>query len=206
MKLSYLLILLLLAVFVQCDNTLVFDKGLCKFAPPESNFPMIPGTFCEECFFNFTFEGKEYSFLGNKIESSYTGDYSKTWNVVFDFYLDPPDSDEELNGSIDIKTPLVKVENITKSIGSPPVVSTAFGIYNYCNDFFQPITDDISLSFHRLTKIELIESYPVEIDSEPHQSFFYYLIGELQLTIDINGKTEVITAEYKVRCGVYEKL
>jgi hypothetical protein len=34
----------------------------------------------------------------------------------------------------------------------------------------------------------------------------YYLNGELQATFNLNGETEVITAEYKVRCVVYEKL
>ncbi|HMR56910.1 MAG TPA: hypothetical protein PKC10_06295 [Cyclobacteriaceae bacterium] len=200
------MILLLLAVFVQCDNTPDFDKGPCKFAPPESNFPLTPGTFCEECYFNFEFQDREYSFTGNKLESSYVGDYSKMWNVFFDFYLDLPDSDEELNGSIDVKTPLVEIESITKSIETPPVVSTAFGIYNYCKDLFEPVPYDINQSFNRLIKAELIESYPAEINSEPHQSFLYYLNGELQATFNLNGETEVITAEYKVRCVVYEKL
>jgi len=92
------------------------------------------------------------------------------WNVFFDFYLDLPDSDEELNGSIDVKTPLVEIESITKSIETPPVVSTAFGIYNYCKDLFEPVPYDINQSFNRLIKAELIESYPAEINSEPHQS------------------------------------
>lgn len=205
MKLRYFLLLFLATFFVRCDNTIDYDKGPCRFAPPESNFAIIEKS-CAECFFNLNFQGKQYSFPGNRISPSFGGDYSKMGNVFFDFYLDPPDSEVELNGSIDVQTPLVKVENITKSIGSPPVVSTAFGIYNYCKDFFQPITDDISLSFHRLTKSELIESYPVEIDSEPYQLFIFYLNGELQATININGDTQLVTAEYQLKSFVYEKL
>ena len=124
----------------------------------------------------------------------------------FDFYLYPPDSDEELYSSIGVKTPLIKRKVIINGIDSPPLVSTAFGIYNYCNDFFEPITDDISQSYHRLTKAELIESYPVEIDFQPYQSYFFYLLGELQISIIINGETKVITAKYKVRSVVYKKL
>lgn len=206
MKLSYIIIFPFLIVLNGCDNAVDFDKGPCKFAPPESNFPVIPGTFCEECFFNFNFQGKQYSFLGDKIESSYVGDYSKMWNVFFEFYLYPPDSDEELYSSIGVKTPLMKRKVVINGIGLPPLVSTAFGIYNYCNDFFEPITDDISQSYHRLTKAELIESYPVEINFQPYQSYFFYLLGELQISIIINGETKVITAKYKVRSVVYEKL
>ncbi len=205
MKLSYSLILLLLAVFVQCDNAPGFDNGPCKFAPPNSNFPLIDKS-CEECYFNLTFQGKEYLFPGNKISPSFAGDYSKMRNVFFDFYLDPPDSDEGLIAGIDVKTPLVKVEDITKAIGSPHVVSTAFGIYNYCNDFFQPITDDISQSFHRLTKADLIESYPTEINSEPYQLFIFFLNGEVQATIIVDGDTQLVTAEYQLKSFVYEKL
>jgi len=205
MRLFYFLIFLLVTLLVQCDNTTDFDKGPCKFAPPESNFPLVDQS-CTECYFNLSFQGSRYVFQGNKIFPSFGGDYSKMRNAFFDFYLDSPDSDEELNASIDVKTPIVKVENITKSTGTPPVVSTAFGIYNYCNDFFQPITDDVNRSFHRLTKSELIESYTVKIDSEPHQLFIFYLTGEIHATIIINDETQVITAEYQLKSFIFEKL
>lgn len=102
-----------------------------------------------------------------------------------------------------MKTPLLKVEAITKLNQSRgPLVSTAFGIYNYCNDFFQPITDDISQSYHQLTKADLIETYSVGSE----QLFWFYLIGELQVTIIINGVPELVTANYKVKSRFYEKL
>jgi hypothetical protein len=204
MKLSYGIILLFAILLIGCDNTIDFDNGPCKFAPPESNFPIISS--CEECFFNLNFQDKEYSFPGNKIASNVSGDYSQMNNVFLSFYLVPPNSDEELNNSIDIKTPLLKVEAITKLNDSPPLVSVAFGIYNYCNDFFEPITDDVSQSFHQLTKVELVESYPTEINFEPFQLFDFYLTGELQTTFIINGETQMVTAQYKVKSIIYEKL
>lgn len=205
MKLSTFLVFLLTILFLSCDSTPNFDTGPCKFAPSDSNFPFIEKS-CEECYFNLRFQDKEYFFPGNRISPSFGGDYSKMWNVFFEFYLDPPDSDEALYSSIDVKTPLMKREVIINGISSPPLVSSAFGIYNYCNNFFEPITDDISQSYHRLTKAELIESYPVEIDSEPYQLFVFCLNGELQATIIVNGNTQLVTAEYQLKSFVYKKL
>jgi len=205
-RLSYFLILLLSFTFVQCNNTPDFEKGPCKFAPPDSNFPVIDQS-CEECYFKLSFRDKEYLFPGNKIAPSFGFDYSHMSNVFFTFYLDQPDSNEKLSGSIDVKTPLVKIEDITKSIASPPVVSTAFGIYNYCKDLFEPIPYDTSQSYHRLTRAELFfESDPFEINSELYKTSYYYLNGELHTTFNLNGETEVITAEYKVKCFVYQKI
>lgn len=204
MKLSNVLIVLLTTLFIRCDNSIDYDKGPCKFAPPESNFPVIAS--CDECFFNLKFQSKEYSFAGNKIASDGGSDYTQMKNTFLAFYLDLPNSDERLKSSIDIKTPLVKVDATTKLNNSPPLVSTAFGIYNYCNDFFQPITDDISQSYHQLTKTELIESYPAEINSEPYQLFYFYLSGELNATFVINGDTQIVTAQYRVKSLFFEKL
>ena len=201
MKLSYLLILLV--AFVQCDNTPDFDAGPCKFAPPDSKFPLVEQA-CEECYFNLRFQDKEYSFPGNRLSPAFCGNWSQMTNVFLFFYLVPPDSDEELYSSIEIKTSLQQREAITKldyeSRG--PLVSTAFGIYNYCNNFFQPITDDLSQSYHQLTQAELIESYPVGDE----QLFWFYLSGELHTTFIINGEAQLVTAHYKVKSRFYEKL
>lgn len=207
MKLPYFLILLGATLFVRCENDMDYDKEPCKFAPPESNFPIIPGAFCEECFFKIKLDDKDYYFSGNRIEVYYSGgDYSQMKNVFFSLYLVPPDSNQKLQSSIDVKTPLLKTEAITKLTDSPPLVFTAFGINNYCNDFFQPITEDITKSYQRLTKAELIESYPSKIGSETYQLYIYYLTGEIQATIIVNGDTQFITAEYRVKSLIYEKL
>jgi len=198
MKLSYLFIFIFGSLSIGCDNPTDFDNGPCKFAPPESNFPVISLTW-EECFFNLRFNGKEYSFPGNKISSPFGGNWSQMTNVFLSFYLVPPNSDEAINSSVDIKTPLMKMVTITKLNDSPPLVSTAFGIYNYCNDFFEPITDDISKSHHQITDVKLIDSYPTEINAEPYQLFFFYLTGELQATSIINRETQLVTAEYKIK-------
>lgn len=206
MKLSSFPLLLLMVLFLRCDSTPDFDTGLCKFAPPESNFPVIEQS-CVECYFNLKFQGKQYSFPGNRISPAFGGNWSQMSNVFFFFYLVPPNSDEELNASIGVKTPLMKVETITKTeisnLTRPSLVSTAFGIYNYCNDFFQPLTDDIDKSYHRLTKAELIETYPV---GNNEQLFFFYLTGEFETTFIINGDAQSVTAEYKVKSRFYEKL
>ncbi|MBL7877979.1 MAG: hypothetical protein JNL53_20100 [Cyclobacteriaceae bacterium] len=204
MKLSYLIISLLTLLFSGCDNNTEYDKGPCKFAPPESNFPIIEQS-CKECFFNLKFQGKQYSFPGNRISPAFGGNLSQMYNVFFSFYLVPPNSDEELNAGINVKTPLMKMEIITKLSNTPrpSLVSTAFGIYNYCNEFFQPVTDDVVKSYHRLTKAELIETYPV---GNNEQLFFFYLTGEFETTFIINGEAQPVTAEYKVKSRFYEKL
>jgi hypothetical protein len=201
MKLTKIIVYLAVLLGFGCDNTTNFDNGFCKFAPPESNFPIIERS-CEECFFNLRFQDKEYSFLGNRISTGVGGDRSQMINVFLSFYLVPPDSDEELYSSLDTKTPLVKTEVITKSADSLPLVSTAFGIYNYCNDFFEPVTNDVSKSYHRLIKAELIQSYSLGT----HQFFFFELTGEINATFIINGEAQLVTSQYKVQSQVYEKL
>ena len=205
MKVAFLIISLLL-FSIACNDDNSYDTGPCKFAPPESNFPIIERS-CEECYFNLKFQGKQYSFPGNRISPAFGGNWSQMSNVFFFFYLTPPNSDEELNASIDIKTPLMKVETITKTevsnLTRPSFVSTAFGIYNYCNDFFQPVTDDLVKSFHRLIKAELIETYST---GNNEQVFYYYLTGEFETTFIINGEAQSVTAEYKVQSRFYEIL
>jgi len=205
MKQTKIIVSLVVLLGIGCDNTTNFDNGFCKFAPPESNFPIIERS-CEECYFNLKFQSKQYSFPGNRISPAFGGNWSQMSNVFFFFYLTPPNSDEELNASINVKTPLMKVETITKTeisnLTRPSFVSTAFGIYNYCNDFFQPETDDVDKSYHRLTKAELIQSYSVGNE----QLFVFYLTGEFETTFIINGVAQIVTAEYKVQSRFYEKL
>lgn len=198
---SLIMIFIFTIALIGCDNTIDYDNGPCKFAPPESNFPAIERS-CEECYFNLRFQDKEYSFPGNKLSPGFGGNWSQMTNVFLSFYLVPPNSDEELNASINVKTPLIKMETITNLSNSPrpSLVTTSFGIYNYCNDFFQPVTDDISKSYHRLTKAELIETYQVGDE----QLFFFYLIGEFETTFIINGDVQPVTAEYKVKSRFYE--
>jgi hypothetical protein len=205
MKLSKMMIFILATSFIGCDNTNNFDNGPCKFAPPESKFPVFQRT-CEECYFNLNFQGKKYSFAGNQIPSDAGGGYSQMNNAFLSFYLVSPNSDKELNNSVAIKTPLLKLENIKSLNNSPPLVTTAFGIYNYCNDFFEPITENINQSYHQLTKVEFLESYRTEINFEPFQLFSYYLTGELKTTFIINGETQIVTAQYRVKSIIYEKL
>lgn len=89
---------------------------------------------------------------------------------------------------------------------SPSVVSVAMGIYNYCKDFFEPITGNVSQSWHRLIDVELIESHPVELDSEPHQLNRFYSYGELEMTFLINSELQEASASYKIQTVIFEKL
>lgn len=41
MRLSYLTIFISVLLLSGCDNDPIYDSGPCKFAPPESNFPII---------------------------------------------------------------------------------------------------------------------------------------------------------------------
>lgn len=203
-----------------CDNTIDFDKGPCKFAPPESKFPIFPATYCTECYFNLKFSDKEYSFAGSQLEAGGPGagpgwspdrniQVQNTWNSFLSFYLVSPSSDELLSNSIGVKTPRLKLDTLSKLISAPPSVSASFGIYNYCNDFFEPITGDVSQSYNQLTDIELMESYYVgSIDGsiEQYQNHFFYCYGEITATFVINGEKQLVTATYKVRAQIWEEL
>jgi len=187
-----------------CGNQTI-DYGPCKFAPPDSKFTSFSGV-CEECYFNLQFRDGVYSFIGKQLHSEAGGDYSHTYNAVLSFYLDSPKSNLELVNSVGVKKPLQKVSVLSKSGNTPEPVSAAFGIYNYCNEFFEPITDNVNQSYHRLTSIELIDSYPAEINSEPIQFYYYYCVGELNATIIIDGKAETIIGSYRLKMEIYEKL
>lgn len=210
---------LILLVFTGCTNAPEYSQGPCPFPSAESNFPVIPGVYsCEECYFNIQFSGDEYSFAANQFErtpSSPVGHSSDTtilagraWNSFLSFFVVIPSSVEELNNRIGVKTPLLMVETVSrrKLESFPPPVSAAFGIYNYCKDFFEPITGDVSQSWHQLTEVELRESYPVERDSEPYQRNHFYTYGELEMIFLINGNLREATASYKIDVVFYEKL
>lgn len=217
MKLSHLLILLLLAVFVQCDNTPNFDKGPCKFAPPESNFTIFSGA-CEECFFNLIFDDKEYHFAGNQFEDEGGGPgwapernilVQSKHNAFLSFYLVSPASEELLNNSIGIKTPLLESASIANLDGPPPPVTASLGIFNYCKVFFEPITGDVNQSHHLITETEHIQSsYMGSIDGsiEKYQKHIYYCFGEIHSIFMINGEERSVVANYKIKMEIWEEL
>lgn len=205
MKAPWVLVLLLVYLLTGCGNDDGFGQKPCPFAPPESDFPII-SNICEDCYFNIQFREQEYSFSGNQFTSPYFSDHTQADNAFLSFYLISPISVSELDQGIDVKTPLLEIDAIDNLTVQPPSVTVAFGIYNYCKDLFQPATNDVSQSYHQLTSTELIESYPTALDNEPYQISFYYLIGELQATFNINGEEDLVTAEYKVKCQIYEKL
>lgn len=212
-----LLLLLLLALFIRCENAPDFDEGPCKFAPPESNFPINEKS-CKECFFNLKLNGKEYSFNGNQLEEGGGGPGWKPernilvqskYNPFLSFFLVSPISEESLNNSIGVKTPLLESSAISKLNVPPPSVSVSFGIYNYCNTFFEPVTGDINQSYHSTTKTELIESSfmgSIGGSAEQYQKHVYYCYGAINATFLINGEKQIATATYKVKVEIWEKL
>ena len=205
MKPPWIFVLLLVYLLAGCSKGDDFGQEPCPFAPLDSNFPEIE-TRCDDCFFNLNFQDGAYQFSGNQIELDVYSYYSLSYNALLSFYLVSPSSVEHLNQGMNVKTPLLEIDAIDNLTVEPPAVTVAFGIYNYCKDFFQPVTNDVSQSYHQLIGTELIESYPTELDNEPYQISFYYLTGELQATFNINGVKEIVTAEYKVKCQIYEKL
>ncbi|HET7178519.1 MAG TPA: hypothetical protein VFI14_02285 [Chryseosolibacter sp.] len=135
--------------------------------------------------------------------------FTQIQNVFFSFYLVSPPSDEALSNSINVKTPLLKVDTLSRLEDYPPPVSVSFGIANYCKDFFEPITDDINQSYHQLTDIKLIESYyvgSIEGSIGEYQKHIYYCHGNIHATFIINGDPELVTATYKLTADIYEKL
>jgi hypothetical protein len=199
-----------------CDNPTDFDNGPCKFAPPESKFPIFRS--CEECYFNLKFQNKEYFFAGNQLESGGGGPgwrpernilVQSKYNSFLSFYLVSPSSDELLNNSIGVKSALLESSAISKLNDSPPPVSVSLGIYNYCKTFFEPVTGDISQSYHLITKTELIQSSfmgSIGGSIEQYQNHIYYCYGEIKATFVINGENQIVTATYKVKAEIWEKL
>ncbi len=218
MKLYYIYIFLFAIMFIGCDETIDADQGPCKFPPSESNFPVF-SPYCTECFFILQFQGEEYSFDWNQINSGGPSDgpgwrpdrnilVQKTWNSFLSFYIVSPSSVEILYNSIGVKTPLLKVDTLSKLTSVPPPVSASFGIYNYCNDFFEP-TGNIDQSYHQLTGVELFQTGligPINGSSDDYLKHYYNCSGELKATFMINGEIQVVTAQYKVRVQIWEKL
>lgn len=220
MKHSKIISFLFALLAIGCDNTNDFDNGSCKFAPPESKFPVFPRAFCNECYFNLKVNNKEYSFAGNQFETYTTGVglgwkpdrnilTGSTINSFFNFYFVSPPSDELLNSSIGLKTPLLEYSVINKLNETPPPVSVALGIYDYCKKFYEPITGDVTQSYHLVTKTELIQSYfmgSIGGSIEQYQKHIYYCYGELSATFLINAEKQVVTGTYKLKAEIWEKL
>lgn len=202
-RLTFLYLILL--VFTGCTYDPDYSQGPCPFPPAESNFPVISWTYCEECYFNIQFRGEEYSFQENQLETR-SIIRSEAHNSFFSFYFAHPSSVEELYNSIGVKIPLLKLYTIIYSEPDnfSPAGAAEFGIYNYCEDLFEPITGDVSQSWHQLTEVELIESYLVESDSGSYRFNKFYGNGELEMTFLINGELEDATASYKIDLIIYE--
>lgn len=83
----------------------------------------------------------------------------------------------------------------------PPPTTVALRLFNYCNDIFEANNTSINQSFHRLTKVELIESYRVG----SYLLSFFYCYGEIESPYMMNGQPELIKATYKIRVEVYER-
>jgi hypothetical protein len=212
-------VLPLLLLLTGCTKQNV-DYGPCKFAPPESKFPVFPGAYCNECYFNLNINNKEYSFAGNQFETYTTGSgpgwepernilVGDAFNSFFNFYFVSPPSDELLNNSIGVITPLLESTAIARLNYSPPPVSVALGIYNYCEDFFEPVPGDVTQSYHQLTKAEFIESYylgSIDGSIEEYQKHNFYCYGEINATFWIDGEMQSATASYKVKVEIWEKL
>jgi hypothetical protein len=54
--------------------------------------------------------------------------------------------------------------------------------------------------------VELIDSYPVEIESVPHQWNYFYFYGELFMTFNIDEELQEALANYKIDAVIYERL
>jgi hypothetical protein len=180
-------------LLIGCNDSNSFEDGRpCGFAPAESNFPLVQSTFCEECYMNINFKENKYSFDGNQFGTFPAGDFSQMQNPFFSFYLFSPNSVEELNNSIGQITSLTSVQTLTKLDESPGLPSVAFGIYNYCDNFFEALTSDVSKSKHELKSIENVNSN------------FFYCIGEISATLIVNGEEQMVTAAYKILVRVGE--
>lgn len=214
-KAAYMLVIFLL--LTGCSHATEYSRGPCPFPPADSNFPVIPNAYdCDGCYFTIEFRGEKYSFAENQFQrtpSRPVGHSSNTtilagraWNSFLSFFLVAPSSVEEFYNSIGVRAPLLKVDTVSKgNLNSfPPAASAAFGIYDYCEDLFEPITGDVSQSWHQLSEVELIESYPVERDSEPYQLNRFYSYGELEMTFIINNELQEATASYKIQIIMYE--
>lgn len=210
-----ILYFLCLILIFGCDQATDSDQKPCAFAPPESQFPIFPSTDCSDCTLNLQFQGKEYSFNGNQFDAGSDSPirqsdkkivYGYFQNSFLSLYLISPSSVESLYNSVNINTPLLPVDTINKLVEHPTPVSAAFGIYDYCNNFFEPITNNVSKSFNQLTRVELIETYQAQINFELYQNSLFSISGHLKAPTMIEGKAEVITVTYEAQIEILEKL
>lgn len=199
---------IILAICTSCGQTDDIDYGPCKFAPAESKFPVVPTAFCEECYFELQVFGKQYSFTGNQFLESPPWEINTISNAFLQFSIVVPVSMDSLNLGLGNTTPLLNWDSLPYSRTSSPPVSASFGIFNYCKDYFEPISN-INQSYHRLTHIDMIESYfveRVEANGDDYQFNRFYAYGELKATFNINGEIQVATGTYKIQIIVFEKI
>lgn len=206
------IIIFLCIIFISlsgCEDTSKASQEPCPFPPAESNFPVFPepSAFCKECFFNIEFLEQEYTFEGNQLEISWTG-LSEAHNSFFSFYFAPPSTLDDLYNNIGVSMPFLQLYTLLSSNSDSnfSAGTTELGIYNYCKDLFEPITGDVNQSYHQITQVELIESYPVEIDSIQHKLSIFYFYGELTMTFIVNDEVKEAKANYKLLGSIEEKI
>jgi hypothetical protein len=219
MKVREILIVVTICLVYGCNNAIDLDKIPCQFAPATSTFPVV-SSFCDECFFNLEIDGNEYSFEGNQID---TGPSLPSWfpensnlttetrNSLISFFFVSPSTMESLNNSIGVKQPLLTLDEFNDlAFNAPTLVTTSFGIFNYCKDYYEAF-GTTNESFHELTGVEIIESGTfnigqTEFDREPYQVTRFYATGRLRSIFDFNGETMVVTGVYRIQAKVRERL
>jgi hypothetical protein len=208
--------LLFVLLIFGCEDKINANYGPCKFPSAQSKFPELKYAWCKDCFVELNFQDQQYRFNGNQIE---TIPSAANWNPpelpylvrltrnsFFELNFISPLTVQELSNAVGNKTALLKTDTLSKLTGEIPPASVLFGVFDYCREFHQPVAYDITSSSHELTGIELIESYPVEVNYEPYQLSYFYCTGKLNMTFLINGNTEPATAQYNIQVEVYEKL
>ncbi|NOT76201.1 MAG: hypothetical protein HOP08_14835 [Cyclobacteriaceae bacterium] len=208
-----LLFAFILAAFSGCTRKEEFVVG-CPLAPPSSNFPDRSTTSMsiggDDSYFNIQVLNNDYQFKSNKVNfnmecigvtitngtsSCALGD--AYGNAIFRFYIVLPNDDQSLYDNIGVKQPLKRTETLFAT--RFPELQGHFSIHDYCNDFNQVVEEDISQSYYQFNSIELENSVNYMYEQTPVSKRFFFVTGELYCHVLLNGKSELVKAEYRMR-------
>ena len=204
-----------LLIIFGCEDPVDVKYGPCEFPSAKTKFQTF-NYWCKDCFVELDLFNQQYRFNGNQFESAGAAAnwnppelpylVRSTQNSFFNLNFVSPLTVQDLRSGLGNKTALLRTDSLSKLTGQIPNATVTFGIFDYCREFFQPITNDVERSSHELTGIELIESYPVEVYYEPYQLSYFYCTGNLNMTFLINDQVSLATGRYKIKVEIWEKL
>jgi hypothetical protein len=195
---------LLSAVFlvgiVGCSDTIKIDPDPCRFAPPQSKFPVLNNDYysCTECFLSITIRKDIYRFEGNQVgKSLFFGDFEFYNPGLFMMIMKRPKDARALLDSKGQYVNFVTADELRNKEDVKPL-ATFLQLEDYCEKRYSLVTTVDPFSgkdlYHRILDVKVAA---INTQSQGYLGDFY-ITGEFVSYINVEGEELPVNGNYKL--------